>query len=164
MKTRHVILLLLLGAVALQCLYYFPLLPATVSSHFDGAGRPNGWSSKQAFYTLYLFIVVLMTFCFFVLPRLLRRVPSLLINLPNREYWLVAERKDQAFAMLEDEMGWFGIAILVLMVWTIQLAINANLPGAGGLRSDVMLILLGAFFLFTIIWVVRLYRRFAVPG
>jgi len=162
MKTRHLILLLLLGGVTLQCLYYFPLLPETVSSHFDGAGRPNGWSSKQAFYTLYLFIVGLMTFCFFFLPRLLRRVPSSLINLPNREYWLVPERKEQALAMLEEEMGWFGIAILLLMIWTLQLAINANLPGGGELRSDVMLMLLGGFFVFTIVWVVRLYRRFAI--
>lgn len=162
MKTRHLILLLLLGAVALQCLYYFPLLPATVSSHFDGGGRPNGWSSKQAFYTLYLFIVGLMTFCFFLLPRLLRHVPSSLINLPNREYWLVPERKTEALAMLEEEMGWFGIAILLLLIWTLQLAINANLPGGGALRSDVMLMLIGGFFAFTIVWVIRLYRRFAV--
>jgi len=162
MKTRYLILLLLMGLVAMQCLYYFPLLPPVMSSHFDGAGRPNGWSTREAFFGLYVFILALMTFCFFVLPRLLRYVPTSLINLPHREYWLAPERKDRAMAMLDDQMGWFGIAILILLVATIQLAINANLDG-GALPSSIMWFLLGGFVAFAILWTVRLYRRFAVP-
>jgi uncharacterized membrane protein len=163
-KTRHLILLLLWGAVALQCLYYFPLLPEAVASHFDGAGRPNGWSSKQGFIALHLSIAGLMTFVFFVLPRLLRRIRPSLINLPNREYWLIPERKEQALAMLDEEMGWFGIAILMMIISTTQLAINANLAGGDNLRSETMWMLLGGFFAFTVVWLIRLYRRFRVPS
>jgi uncharacterized membrane protein len=162
-KPRHLILLLLWGAVALQCLYYYPLLHETVASHFDGAGQPNGWSSKSSFFGLYLFLVGVISFAFFALPRLLHRFPASLINIPHREYWLTAERKKPALEMLAEEMGWFGIFILLFMLTTIQLAINANLT-ASGLPADVMWMLLGAFFAFTGIWLVRLYRRFRIPS
>ena len=161
-KTRHMILLLLLGLVAIQCLYYFPLLPRVMASHFDASGHPNGWSTKEVFFGLYVCILALMIFGFFIVPRLLQAVPPSLINLPNREYWLAPERKDQAMAMIADDMGWFGIAILMLLIATIQLAIQANLAG-GGLLSDVMWLLLGGFVVFAILWTVRLYRRFALP-
>jgi uncharacterized membrane protein len=162
MNTRHLILLLLWGAIAVQCLHYFPQLPAGLASHFDGAGRANGWSSKEGFFVFYLVMTGLMTLVFFLLPVLLRGVPPSLINIPNREYWLVPERKDLALTMLEEEMGWFGNGVLVMMIATIQLAINANLPGGPGFRSDLMWILLAGFFLFLVFWLVRLYRRFAV--
>jgi uncharacterized membrane protein len=162
MKTRHLILLLLWGTIAIQCLHYVPLLPEGLASHFDGAGRANGSSSKESFFVFYVGMLGLMTLVFFLLPILLRGVPPSIINIPNREYWLVPERKDQAFSMLKEEMGWFGNGVLVMMVATLQLAINANLPG-GGFRTDLMWILLAAFFLFTGLWLVRLYRRFAKP-
>jgi uncharacterized membrane protein len=38
----------LLGIVLLQAFVYYPQLPAQLASHFDAAGRPNGWSSKSA--------------------------------------------------------------------------------------------------------------------
>src|SRR5580765_8847227 len=107
MKPRPAALLIWI-LIALQCLAYYGQLPPTLASHFDGAGRPNGWSSKVSFFESYLFLAVLMTFLFFWLPRLLRRIPPALINVPNREYWLVPERKGQALDLLEQEMGWFG--------------------------------------------------------
>ena len=147
----------------MQCLYYYPLLPETVASHFDGTGRPNGWSSKQSFYALYLILAGVMSFVFFVLPKLLHRIPASLINIPHREYWLTPQGKEQALAMLEQEMGWFGIAILIVIILTIQFAINANLEADGGMRAGQMWILVGGFFVFTGIWLVRLYRRFRLP-
>jgi uncharacterized membrane protein len=163
MKTRHLILLFLWGAIALQCVYFFPLLPGTVASHFDGAGRANGASSRETFFALYLGIAGLITFAFFALPVLLRHVPASVINLPHREYWLTPARIEQALAMLDEEMGWFGNGVLLMIGATMQLAINANLPGAVGFDTAVMWSLLAGFILFTSIWLVRLYRRFAIP-
>jgi uncharacterized membrane protein len=162
MKTRHLILLLLWGAVGLQCLYYYPRLPQIVAAHFDGVGKANGWSSKQSFFAVFLILDAVMSLVFFVLPRTLRRTPESFINIPHRDYWLSPQRKEQALAILEQEINWFGIAILIMLLWTLQLTINANL-GDGALQADQMWILLGGFFAFTGIWLVRLYRRFRVP-
>ena len=163
MKTRHLVLLLLWGAAALQCLYYYPLLPETVASHFDGAGRPNGWSSKQSFLGLYVAMIGLMSFVFYVLPGLLHHFSPSRINIPHRKYWLEPERKEKALAMMDEQMGRFGIATMILMVWAIQLAINANAAGGGSLNSGTMWMLLGGYAAYTVMWLVRLYRRFRVP-
>ena len=32
-----------------QALYYWPLLPDTVASHFDLHGRPDGWTSRSSY-------------------------------------------------------------------------------------------------------------------
>jgi len=143
---------------------YYPLMPETVASHFDGAGRPNGWSYKQSFFALYLMMMGIMSLVFFGLPRLLRHFSPSLINIPNRKYWLTPERKQEALAMLDEEMGWFGIATMVLMASTIQLAIDANVTGGGSLRSGAMWMLFGGFAAFTGIWLVKLYRRFRIPS
>jgi uncharacterized membrane protein len=164
MRPRHLILLLLWAAVAFQYSHYYPLLPDTMASHFDGAGRPNGWSSKQAFFGLYLLLAALMNFVFFVFPKILGRFSPSLINIPNRAYWLVPARKDQALAMLDEEMGRFGIATLALMVAVIQLAIQANLPGRSTLHSGSMWVLLGGFAAYTVFWLARIHRRFRVPS
>ena len=58
----------LLGIVALQAFIYYPQLPAQLASHFDAAGRPNGWSSKSAYFALQAFIVLVLTLCFAALP------------------------------------------------------------------------------------------------
>jgi uncharacterized membrane protein len=164
MKPRYAILLLLWAAVILQRVHYFPQLPHILATHFDFAGRPNGWSSKESFFSFYVSMTVLLTALFFFgLPFLLRVLPASLINLPHREYWLVPARKEQAIAMVMQDMGIFGNAVLAMVIASIQLAINANLPGSSGFQSDRMWALLTVFSLFTVFWLVHLYRRFAIP-
>lgn len=163
MKTRHLILLLLWGAIGLQCFYYYPLLPQRMASHFDGSGNANGWSSKESFFGLFLVLAVVMSLVFFALPKWLRRIPASLINIPHRDYWLSTQRKELALEMLEQELGWFGIAVLVMILCTLQLTINANLEGSRALQADQMWLLVGGFLAFAGIWLVRLYRRFRVP-
>ena len=157
-------LLLCWGVVGFQCLYYFPLLPGTVASHFDGAGRANGWSTKAAFFVLYLILTALMSFVFFVLPRLLGRIPTSLINLPHRDFWLAPERKQKALKMLGEDMESFGVVTMTLILCTIQLAIEANLEGGNGLRAGVMWLLVGGYLVYTGLWIIRIYRRFRIPS
>lgn len=59
----------LTGLAVLQVVYYYPQMPAVVASHFDGLGVPNGWSGKDAFFALYLTIVVLLVGVFELLPK-----------------------------------------------------------------------------------------------
>ena len=47
--SRVVFAVLLVVALALLAVYY-PQLPERMASHFNGAGRANGWSSKAFFF------------------------------------------------------------------------------------------------------------------
>jgi uncharacterized membrane protein len=151
-----------LGAIGFQTLYYYPQLPPVVASHFDGAGRPNGWSSRVSFFMIYWGISGLMVFAFYGLPVLLRRLPVSLINVPNREYWLAPERRAESLDALAGQMHWFGNAALILIVITFQLAIRANLGWE--FQSGAMWVVLLGFLTFVGAWISRLYRRFAKPN
>jgi len=163
MSWAHLILLLLWGGIGFQSLAYYAQLPPVVASHFDAAGQPNGWQSKEMFFGIYGGVSTLMTLGFYALPVLLRRLPVSLISMPNRDYWLAPDRRQESLAALAVYLHWFGNAIIGLLVATFQLAIQANLRQQN-LPAESMWTLLAAFLLFTVTWLVRLYRRFAKPG
>jgi uncharacterized membrane protein len=163
MRTGRVVLAALLAAVILQTLYYYPQLPSTVASHFGSGGRPNGWSSKDAFFGLYGGLLALLLALFTGLPVLFRRIPPFWINLPNKDYWLAPERRDRAISHLSREMLWFGNATIAFMIAVIELAIRANLSEFGRLSEPAMWSLLSAYFLYVAVWMIRFYRKFARP-
>jgi uncharacterized membrane protein len=162
-SAAHLLLLLLLGVMAWQTLHYYPLLPATMASHFDAAGRPNGFQSRAFFFGLMWAVVLLMAVAFVATPLLLRHIPPRLLNLPNKQYWLAPERIGAAQRIMADEMGWYGAGVTAFLIFVMQLALQANLR-RGPLDNRLMLGGLAAFVIFSIFWTIRFYRRLAVPG
>ena len=127
-------LLALLASDALAAAHAWSLrgrLPPVVASHFDAAGRANGWMPRGAFVGFYLGAVALVTVVF-VIVALAPRIPGARINLPHRDHWLAPERRDETFAWIS---GW-GYAMGTVTVWLLiaimRLAARANegLPGA----------------------------------
>ena len=159
MNVARIILILLAAAAFVQSLYYYPILPETLASHFDGAGRPNGWSSKQAFMTIYLLIVGLMLAIFLFLPPALGRLPNRLINLPHKDHWLASPRRAQSLAFLQTQLHWFGVVNMVLAIYTVQLVFQGNLEASPRLSDSFLWIMLG-YLVFVAIWIARLLLRF----
>src|ERR1700740_2278255 len=85
---------------AWQYAYYSPRLPEVLASHFAVNGAVNGWQSKSAFFGLELAVVILAGVVGFGIPRILGAMPVSLINLPNKEFWLSAERRDETMAYM----------------------------------------------------------------
>jgi uncharacterized membrane protein len=160
MKTQRLILVFLIFIAALQIMYYYPLLPQTVASHFDGAGNPNGCSSKKQLIGIYLMIIVTMSLSYLGLPLLLRYIPVSLINFPKKEYWLAPERKEDTLLFFAEKMLMFGNATTLFLILTFQLTFEANLNNACHFSSDTMWILLGGYFIFVAIWLIRLISGF----
>ncbi|HET8577739.1 MAG TPA: DUF1648 domain-containing protein [Methylomirabilota bacterium] len=162
MRAQRAVSLVLLVLVALQIAYFYPQLPETVASHFDAAGRPNGWAPKGAFLGLYAAVVGLMVGLFLIVPVLLARLPVALINLPNKDYWLAAERREQTWTTIQLHLLTLGNATVALVLIIFQLAIRANLSRSPSL-SPVVWILLAAFLGFAVAWTVRFLRAFRLP-
>lgn len=146
----------LLGLVVLQALVYYPQLPARLASHFDAAGRPNGWSSKPAYFALQAFIVVVLTLCFAALPGWLERAPARLVNLPNKDYWLAPERRVSTMARVASALTWFGCAGLVFIIVVASLVIDFNLGHERVLAATPIWTLLGGIAVCTVVLVLRL--------
>jgi len=93
----------------------------------------------------------------------LRFIPSSLINLPNRDYWLAPERRAESLAVLGACMAWFGVLTGGLMALVTELALRANLTHAG-LENRPMWIGLAIYRAAAIGLIVRLYRAFRLPS
>lgn len=156
---RYLIWLLVLLALA-QIIWYYPRLAETMASHFDGAGRPNGWSGKGFFFGLYLVIVAFLASLFLGLGRLIGRRPE--IRLPHREYWLAPERREHTIAFLNRSLLWMGAVSLALAVVVTQLAILANFEHPPRMSAQIYWVLL-AYFIYLAAWLVRLFARFRKP-
>ena len=143
-----------------QLAWAYPRLPATVASHFDGAGRANGWMSRDAFVASQLGMLVLIVVCFVGLPQAIGMIPRRLISLPNRDYWLAPERHAQTLNFMRRQLWWMACVTLLFMVAVAQLVIGVNLGAYLALPTAPMLALLGGFLLYTLAWSLRFYRYF----
>ncbi|MGH9650036.1 MAG: DUF1648 domain-containing protein [Terriglobales bacterium] len=153
----------LLVVLAGQAVYYYPQLPERMASHFGSDGQPNGWSSREGFFGIIGFVVLIESAAFLGLPRILGRFPIALINLPNKQYWLVPERKQESLAWMTQRMAWFGAAILALIAVVNQMVIQANLSSEARL-SDRMWIVIAVFLVFVAGWMAAIFRRFRLPS
>ncbi|MBD2317467.1 DUF1648 domain-containing protein [Phormidium tenue] len=109
MKLPLYIVLFLFGLAIAQTIYFYPLLPNIVGSHFDMTGKVNGNSSKMGYFIPY-FVALAVTSSFkVILPLIFKYVPTSMINLPHREYWLSDERRDESFKFLNVHFLGLGL-------------------------------------------------------
>jgi uncharacterized membrane protein len=155
------------GAIALcalaQAIVDFPQLPDRVASHFGASGTPNGWMSKPAFFAMYAVIIGLAAFVGFYAPRSIARKPRARINLPNKEYWLAPERREETFAFCARYFAWYGCALLLILVLAMGLAIQANFSSPPRLPTRPILAVIAGFVVFNLLWVIRMLRYFSNP-
>jgi uncharacterized membrane protein len=162
MSTSRALFLALVITMVIQCAIYLPKLPPHVASHFDGAGNPNGWSSKGGLLAIYATVVILYILIFVVMPGRLLRLPASWINLPHKNYWLAPERREIATSMLAARMQWFGIASLLFMMGIFQLVFEANSRDPRQLSSWALWWIVG-YVVASLVWVLELYRAFRPP-
>ena len=162
MTTQRFVFFVLLLAAAVQAVYYYPLMPMRMASHFDAAGRANGWMPKESFFLTYALVVTLMSALFTIMPKLIFKFPDSMINLPNKCYWLAPERREQTGEMIERHMTTPGNLTIALLLCVFQMAFRANLERDSRL-SEFMPLLIGAFVVLMIAWSIRFIRAFRLP-
>ena len=162
-RLPQLVFVLLAAAAIAQFLHYYPQLPATLASHFDNRGIPNGFQSKPVFFVFFLGAFLSAVVVAFGVPGIIGALRSEQINLPNKGYWLAPGRREASLAFLGAQLAWFGCAILCVIISAFYFSIQANLHPQTGFASRSFLIVLGAFFLFLTSWLARLFRRFARP-
>jgi len=151
---------LLVLAAAGQTIYYYPLLPEKVASHFNAAGAATGWAPKASFFIMHWIIIAVALAVSFGMRALFRVLPPSLINLPNKEYWLSEDKRAETMAFLRVHSKWLGVILLVLFVTLFQLAISASLnPGVS--QASAFTVLLTVFFILIAVWVAVLLLKFS---
>lgn len=155
--TRTILLFAILAFVS-QMAFIYPGLPATVASHFDAQGNPNGWMSKEVFLFFEIGLLVFVVGEFLLVPRFIRRLPRSLINMPNKDHWLSDEHREETMSIFRSYFELFAAVIVLLFVIVNQFVYSANLSHTN-LSGSTWMVIVG-FLLFTIVWLVKLISEF----
>lgn len=142
----------------MHALYYFFLLPDTVASHFGSSGRPDAWSSRNLFIIVYLVSVGMTGVIFLGIIFGIPQFPHIMINLPNKDFWLSEERREETFHFFFHYFLWFGSATLLLLLDIFHQSFMVHLGRAVSLQHAWLSIIL--YLGFSVVWSVGLFVRF----
>jgi hypothetical protein len=87
-------------------------------------------------------------------------MPAAAINLPNKDFWLSPERREETFYFLRTQMAWFGCALLAFLLYVMELVFRANLRTPPRLNNAAFVPALLAFIAFSTIWTMRFVFHF----
>jgi uncharacterized membrane protein len=139
-------------------------LPPVVASHFDGAGAPNGWSSRRAYGILLGAIGVLLPLGIVMLVNALTQRGPQLLNIPAREYWRRPEHSLEAVRRVRAYMWWLGCIMTGTALAAHGLILKAHGSAPPHLSTAGIMTLLGGLLLAIGFWMVGWYRVLRPPG
>ncbi|MGB6683779.1 MAG: DUF1648 domain-containing protein [Candidatus Acidiferrum sp.] len=140
-------------------------LPEVVASHFNARSVANGWQPKSVFFEFFAGTVAIAAFLTFGISAIISRMPVAMINLPNREYWLAPDHREETLAFLSGYFAWFGCAALVVAATAVNYAVGRNLHPEAQSDIPVFLYVLGGFLVLAIASSIRVLKRFSrVPS
>jgi ABC-type Fe3+ transport system permease subunit len=166
MKTHSLRIALLAGlffCFVLSLIVSASLLPDRVATHFNGAGQADGWMSRST-HLLWMaaFGLLFPTFMIGVFWST-RFLPSSMINIPHRDYWLADERRAETASFLVWHSVWFGCLTQGLVIGIHWLVVLSNQRQPPTLPFLWVMAILAPFFLGIAAWVITLQQRFRAP-
>lgn len=111
--------LAMLGGYVLYLALIWERIPGRIPTHFDAAGRADGWGGKEAlFLESAVCLLVLGTFA------LAERFPRLW-NFPVR---VTARNKERLYELGSSLMAWCRVLVTGIFVWTGLCSVHPALP------------------------------------
>ena len=157
---RKLFLLVVIAAAAFVWLTSTSL-PPLVASHFGPGGIADGFMGKGAYRILMLALVIVVPVLVASSALLARVLPVQLVNLPNKQYWLVApERRAASLEALASLCLRFAVALAVFLCFVHWLVVRAHSVQPPRLEEAWFFAGLAAFAAATLVWVYGLFRRF----
>lgn len=135
-----------------------PRLPSRIPTHFDLAGRPNGWSDPHTLWFLFA-IQALVTGVMLAIPYVARRAPSL-VNLGFRRLSdYPPEAQKRVMPLIEDMSGIMGLLSSLLFAVLIRDIVHMALAPGTRQNAWVIWFYLVSITLVVILYVVRINRE-----
>ena len=160
--SRYVFFALWLAGIAIVALTA-SRLPDRVATHFGANGMPNGWMPRSAHMALMIALMAGIPALIAGIFACVRYLPSSLINLPNKDYWLAPERRNESLTWLANAGFWFASLEAVFFIGLHFLVLQAN-AGSPPKLSDAIWLML-AIMLGGVAWIIAaILRRFPRPN
>ena len=139
-------------------------LPPVVASHFDGAGVPNGWSSRSGYALLLLAIGVLIPLSTTALIRAVTRQGPAGLNIPARDYWTRPENAGEAVRRVRAYIWWLGSIMAGTALFIHLLVLAAHQQEPPRLNTSAILLVIGAVVLGIAGWAAGWYWLLRRPS
>lgn len=101
-------------------------LPAVVASHFGASGQANGFMPREIYVRIMLGLLVFVSLFMVYLPGWTMNSPNARINLPNRDFWLAPERRQETIDRLRRSMRGAASLTVAFLGFVHWLVIQAN--------------------------------------
>src|SRR5271157_4761410 len=166
MRFGRIFLIIVLLVCIFETVRLWNIAPAQMASHFDITGAPNHFTTKEQFFgfeieTMLVVIGMGVAMQIFVL---ITPVEWINLKMPNREYWLAPEHRDEIIDRMSSFVAMlFGIVALGVQAG-FELAVSANLHQPIHFDAQAMFMVIAGLFVFTSLMLVWLMISFRVPA
>lgn len=143
----------------LQHSWYYTSLPDQVATHFGPGGKPDDWMQKSTALLVLAGFQLFFPLLLLSITRLIKKLPSGAINIPNRRYWLAPERREASLRWLQQPMSGIAGSTAVLLIAANHFTYRANLRG-GHLEEGPFFCCLTLYLAVTLWQVIAITRRF----
>lgn len=138
-------------------------LPAQVACFFGFSGEPNGFVGQGVYLSALLILTVGTPLLVRLsLVALVRGKPGAM-PIPNRDYWLAPERRDETLAFLVRQTAWIASAFAVFVFLVHLSGIRANGASPPHQRPEELLTLLAGILGVCVFWAGCIAWRFGKP-
>lgn len=156
-------ILALFAAAVLRVALVWDQLPPFIASHFGASGQPDAWMGRTGFFAFYFALVGSVAALLLGVAWLVRVLPSRLVNLPHRDYWLAPERREGTLERIARSFRVYAFSTVLFSLAVLELVLRANLD-RGGLANGPFLVMLVGYLAFTLVWTIGFTRSFTRPG
>ena len=136
-------------------------LPLIVASHFGFDGAANGSMPRDAYVAVMLGVTVLVPALLGFGAEAVRGLPTGLVNLPNRDYWLADERRAATMDSLVARLQWLACGLVGFLCVVQREVVVANTRHPPALSNRAFYSAVFVFVAIVVIWTTALHRRFA---
>ncbi len=139
-------------------LFYYLHLPEIIVSRYHINDTVDGWISRKSFLVVQMLTIVFLSGTLFALSYFIPKFPNSIINLPNKDFWLSAERRGKTIGVLQRFSFWLGSLTLSCISLIMQEVYLANLSDNNRI-SNVWIYLIVFLVIITLI-VIKLVMHF----
>ena len=166
MRFGRIFFIIVLLFCIFETIRLWNIAPAQMASHFDIQGEPDRFSTKVQFFGFEIETMLVVVGMGVVTQILVLITPVEWINMkmPNREYWLAPEHRDEIMDRMSSFVAiLFGIVALGVQAG-FELAVSANLHQPIHFDAQAMLMVIAGLFVATPLMLVWLTISFRVPS
>jgi hypothetical protein len=151
-------------ACVVELFWAYYQLPERVHAHFPSWLHFGAEGSKWIFVVISGSIPVLIAIVVLISIRLVKREPDKILQIPNRDYWLSPERREQTLDSIVSRIYLLGAIKFVADAIFIYAAVRANLAGTSELNPTLLFFLAGGFIMAKIAIASELFWRLRFPN